>query len=102
MSSPPTPPQSGLVPTSNQQKITPHRTTSRTSFRSQASQPEVPDEAKLRAAQETAGRFVYIDAKKFLDMLPYPSISTMPTHNPYPGPTTLTLQRRSALPKQRN
>ncbi|KAH8913442.1 hypothetical protein BT69DRAFT_1306563, partial [Atractiella rhizophila] len=46
---------------------------------SQASQPEVPDEAKHRAAEEMAGRFVYIDAEKFLNMLPNPSISSMPT-----------------------
>ncbi|KAH8929763.1 hypothetical protein BT69DRAFT_1255936 [Atractiella rhizophila] len=66
----PTPPQSSLAPSSNQLKVTPRRTTSRSSFHSQASQSDGADEAKFSAAREMKGRFVYVDVEAFLDLLP--------------------------------
>ncbi|KAH8914947.1 hypothetical protein BT69DRAFT_1357194 [Atractiella rhizophila] len=78
----PTPPQSSLVPTSNQLKVTPRRTTSRSSFHSQASQSEGADEAKLSAAREMKGRFVYMDVVAFLDLLPPGPVMPVPTVPP--------------------
>ncbi|KAH8913985.1 hypothetical protein BT69DRAFT_40514, partial [Atractiella rhizophila] len=78
----PTPPQSSLAPTSNQLKVTPRRTTSRSSCHSQASQNEGADEAKLSAAQEMKGRFVYMDVEAFLDLLPPGPVMPEPTVPP--------------------
>ncbi|KAH8922864.1 hypothetical protein BT69DRAFT_1281883 [Atractiella rhizophila] len=78
----PTPPQSSLAPISNQLKVTPRRTTSRSSCHSQASQSEGADEAKLSAAQEMKGRFVYMDVEAFLDLLPPGPVMPEPTAPP--------------------